>query len=399
MKLFGWGKSKDSQPQGRQQISKSDSRSGSYGLDRSSAMGPVMPGKGSGTSMRKQQGLFDSKDPSSVDAEAETEEKLQSDNIRFVFSHEREGLLAIGTFALEQLQSIRNTIDGHQKGAPDPAAAAADNERSAINLLALDEDVMQSSDDEDQLQRSWLAARQVCDLPVFGDALDDAAADSDNEQAPSPSPAAQNSSGVQQDECRALTIYKGNPNVNPPAERTPVIILAPELQSVLKQPFLPHWTDSVPLPLIGNVNEPGPFADNDYYSTRLCGLFNKTSPRSKRMPLVPAATGEDGNRIIPIEKASMLESKKSSFLNFAAQGGAMPSLRKLAKLWKSSCTSSSARIAPERNTSPQRTPQVPPPSGPRGAEGRRRVQAHERMVVDNQGHWIKDDEDFVVLEM
>lgn len=147
-------------------------------------------------------------------------------------------------------------------------------------------------------------------------------------------------------------------DVNPPAKRTPIFTLAPELQSALKQPFLPHWTDSVPLPLIANVNEPGSFADNDYYSTRLCGFFNKKLPRSKRMPLVPAATEEDGNRIIPIKKATMLEPKKSSFLNFAMQGEAMPSLRKLAKLWKSSCTSSSARIAPERNASPQRTPQV-----------------------------------------
>lgn len=169
-----------------------------------------MPIKGSGTSMRKQHGLFDSKDPSSVDAEAETEEKLQSDNIRFVFSTEREGLLAIGTFALEQLQSIRNTIDGRQKGALDPAAAA-DNERSVVNLLALDEDVMQSSDDEDQLQRSWLAARQVCDLPVFGDSFDDAAAESDNDQAPSPSPAAQNSSSAQQVSYICWSIRKWQP--------------------------------------------------------------------------------------------------------------------------------------------------------------------------------------------
>jgi len=159
-------------------------------------MGSVMPSKGTSTSVRSQRGLFDEgylNDTPTI-PEADSEEKLQ-DKIRFVFSHEREGLLAIGTFALEQLQSIRNTIDGDQRGA-DPG----DHEygfEAGVNLLALENDTMQSSDDEDQLQRSWLAARQTCDLPVFGDTYE-VDVESEPEEVPFEGPAAQNPTAVQQ---------------------------------------------------------------------------------------------------------------------------------------------------------------------------------------------------------
>ncbi|KAG0601837.1 hypothetical protein M758_11G141800 [Ceratodon purpureus] len=452
MKFFGWGKNKDPQPQTvLQQANKPDARSGSHGpLDRCkslSGMGSIMPNKGSSTTgMRKQQGLFGVEEERgllssarmpkvSSDDVADSEEKLQ-DKIRFVFSHEREGLLAIGTFALEQLQSIRNTIDGHLNATPEDGL---DSSASALD------DIMQSSDDEDQLQRSWIAARKTCDLPVFGDSVDTSGVESEAEKPPRYS---------DRDDSKALALYKPNPDPNTDSSSVkPVVLLTglpPEIRRALDpatallygKSFLPHWTDAVPPPVL--AKPPAPFVDEDYYSSRLCGLFSrkKSLSKSKRHDnqgqIVPAA-GEEKKRLIPIELAA--QETKKSILNFAAPG--VPSIGKLAKLWRASCKQSTARIAPERRspspvkdlpakgqalanvfasdevlTAPElqvMRPSIGLPAGacsPKVAEFRKRVQMHERMLNapgefrdsfessrDDYGHWIKDDEDFLVLEM
>lgn len=314
-----------------------------------------MPGKGSTTTgIRKQQGLFGvyeerylhssaSMPKVSTEDVADSEEKLQ-DTIRFVFSHEREGLLAIGTFALEQLQSIRNTIDGHQKATPEDGL---DTSTSALD------DMMQSSDDEDQLQRRWLAARKTCDLPVFGDTVDSSGVESEAEQAPRNS---------DHDDSKALALYKPNPNRKANSSSVkPIVLLTalpPEIRRALDpasallygKSFLPHWTDAVPPPIL--AKPPAPFVDEDYYSSRLCGLFSrKKSLKSKRHDnqgeIVPV-DGEEKKRMIPIELAA--QETKKSLLKFAAPG--VLSIGKLAKLWRASCKQSTARIAPERKPNP-----------------------------------------------
>jgi hypothetical protein len=281
-----------------------------------SGMGSVMPGKGSTGKIRKQQGLFGVEEEgylqrSASTKDADSEEKLQ-DTIRFVFSHEREGLLAIGTFALEQLQSIRNTIDGHQK--------------DELGSSALD-DAVQSSDDEDQLQRRWLAARQTCDLPVFGDSVDTSGGESEAERA--------------RDDSKALALYRPDRKANA-GNVKPVFLVTADIRS-----FLPHWTDVVPPPVVAK-----PFVDEDYYSSRLCGLFaRRKSVKSKRASnqgeIVPV-DGEEKKRMIPIELAA--QETKKSLMRLAAPG--VPSLGKLAKLWRASCTQSAARIAPARKPNP-----------------------------------------------
>ncbi|XP_024360138.1 uncharacterized protein [Physcomitrium patens] len=453
MKLFGWGKSKDPQPPLLQQVKKSDPFARSCnGRDRGTAgMGSFMPLKGNSTGVRKQQGLFDVEQEDYLLGCATTKPKVSNiddpdsdkkieDTLQFVFSHEREGLLAIGTFALEQLQSIRNIIDAHQK------SGDHDGYEAPNGASAMDSDMMQSSDDEDQLQRSWLAARKTCDLPVFGD-VESSRIESEPERAPTEGRYAS------PNQSKALTLYdNGNRTSNVAVK--PIVLLTslpPELRRILDPAsallygrsqlpdLVPHWTDSVPPPVVAKVE--GRSLDEVYYSSHLCGLLNfrkkpqksdrTLAKRSNAREIVPTP-GEEKKWMIPIERAED-ELAKTSFMKTLGSAG-LPSLGKLAKLWRATCKQSSARIAPERKPCPQQaskdpldipneevftSPIVKPSSRSgqlsKGAwslkveEFRRRAQRHERMVNtsiaecspsrDGSGHWIKTDEDFVVLEM
>lgn len=99
------------------------------------------------------------------------EDKLLQETIRFVFSHEQEGLLAIGTFALDQLAGVHLGLDGRLK----PPAATDDQSpsnyprrNSNVSRVQL---VLRSSDDEMD-ERSPINSIPVCkkkELPVFGD--------------------------------------------------------------------------------------------------------------------------------------------------------------------------------------------------------------------------------------
>lgn len=301
-----------------------------------------MPGRGNSTGIhRKQQGLFGVDDEcyhhsttsmpkastESHGDDADSEEKLQ-DRIRFVFSHEREGLLAIGTFVLDQLQSIRDTIDGHQKAAPENAYNSFSS--------ALD-DMTQSSDDEEQLQRSWLEARKTCDLPVFGDSVDTSEAESEAEQPP------------RSDDSKALALYKPNQTFTAPNPKPMVLLtsLPPEIRRAL---------DPASALLYGKsflAKSPTPFPDEDYYASRFCGVFSKrnaNAPKSKRhssQAIVPV-DGEEKKRMRAIELAA--QETKKSLLKFAAPS--VLSLGKLAKLWRSTCKQSTARIGLERKPNP-----------------------------------------------
>ncbi|KAG0608269.1 hypothetical protein M758_8G092900 [Ceratodon purpureus] len=475
MKLFGWGKSKEILPQTvLQQVKNSDPRNSRHGLDRGTSMGPKMPCKGTSTGVirNKQQGLFGVDDDgylhgastkqkvnsSGQDAKV-CDEKLQ-DTIRFVFSHEQEGLLAIGTFALEQLTAVRNAIDEHQK------AVAAGGHAQDQDGFESCTGMMQSSDDEVTPPRSWLAnpGKKTFELPVCGsDGVYTSGVESEAERGTDEEGPMRAFKGINQS--KALTFYKSSGNRTPIAGVKPIVLLTalpPELRKVFDPAnllyresqlpnFVPHWTDSVPPPVLARVD--GPCADDEsYYTSRFCGLFGskkKSSSHSKR--LSKRGTVHYVNEEVKELSTKVIDQDaKKSMLSFGSNG--MPSLGKLAKMWRSSCKQSSARIAPERNPSSPRPSQEfkgPPcaangiekgevftapapqlqsqsvprrlPTGacsPKVEEFRRRVamqqernnvqaSAHSGEVVrdgvgsnrDDGGHWIKTDSEFVVLEM
>lgn len=434
MKLFGWGKSKDKQPQTvSQPVKNPDPRIGRHGMDRGTFVGPPrMPCKGTspGVVRSQQQRLFGVDDDgylhgaSKVSQDAPVcDEKLQ-DTIRFMFRHEQEGLLAIGTFALEQLAAVRDAIDEHQK-------AGHGQDHDGVESYT---GMMQSSDDEDAVPRSWLAKART----------DMCESEAEREQS--------NASN----RCKAVTLYKHSGSRTPIAGVKPIVLLTalpPELRKVFDPAksqlptFVPHWTDSVPPPALARAD--GPCADEDsYYAPRFCGLFGskkKNSSNYKRL-------SKRGTVHFDNEEAKKLATKvidadaKKSMLSFGSNG--MPSLGKLAKMWRSSCKQSSARIAPERNpcsprpsqefkgppcgiergevlTAPAPQPQSLSPQRRRPtdacsskvAEFRRRVAMQERNKAqagahagevardsvgstwDGCGHWVKTDSEFVVLEM
>ena len=104
------------------------------------------------------------------------EERLQ-ETIRFVFSHEQEGLLAIGTFALDQLAGATAVphldVDRQIKTPPAPDHNVNSRRNSVSNVQVVIREV-HSSDDEIEPQptmRSPIAAacKKTESYPIFGD--------------------------------------------------------------------------------------------------------------------------------------------------------------------------------------------------------------------------------------
>lgn len=427
MKLFEWGKSKTLQPQTvLQQVKKSDPRSSNHGQDQGMH---TLPCKSS--NIRKQRGLFEVDDddylPSAkVGAKSSSgrapnqnnDEKLH-DTIRFVFSVEQEGLLAIGTFALEQLTATRDTRTDQKQ--------ISDGFESCTDFS-----------DEDHLPR---IAKSTCEFPSHiyssGDESDD---EEKLKQAAKP-------------DSKALSLYIGNRS--PVAGTKPFVLLnalPPELRQTLdlanprlhREPLhyvpLGHWTDSAAPPV---VVLPKANVDQDYYSSYFCGLFSsqKSSLRSETAKRISTQkkVAEDHEEF---STKPADQNAKKSLLNFGTSR--VPSIEKLAKLWRSSCLQSSARIAPERKSCSPRASQTSkgassneitsgevlttpvmlspgpcdnkmrPPGrifsedwSPKVAEFTRRAAMHERNMEEERrdgeendgGHWIKDDSEYVVLEM
>ena len=338
-----------------------DPRNSRHGLDRETSFGPRMPFKGSSTVIRNKQRLFGVDDDgylhgvtpkhkvnSSHNAPA-CDEKLQ-DTIRFVFSHEQEGLLAIGTFALEQLAAVRDAMEVHQK-----ETAAGGHDQDGFDSCT---GMMQSSDDEDALPRSWFAnaRKNSCELSVYE--LNDvyiSGVESEAERRP-------HEEGPRDlkefNHSKALALYKSKGNRTPIAGVKPIVLLTalpPELRKVFDPAnllygksqlptFVPHWTDSVPIPVLARKD--GPCADEEsYYSSRFCGLFgSKKKSSTKRLSKRGTVHTEHEECQKLSTKVTDQDSKKSMF-SFGSNG--MPSLNKLAKMWRSSCKQSSARIAPK----------------------------------------------------
>lgn len=329
-------------------------------------MGNTMPSKSTGSSgsTRKQQGLFGVDDNGYIHGGVSStskhkqngpdfgcDAKLQ-DTIWFMFSHEQEGLLAIGTFALEQLAAIRDTIDKHLK----QAESGLDSLKDSVTYESFT-CMMQSSDDEDELPRSL---QSKCELPVYGS--DFSASESEAERA-----SHEDSNVVKPayNQSKALTLYKCSGNRSPVTGTKPIVLLTalpPELRKcldpaspwVLRNSQLPtyaplgHWTDSAAPP---PVALPKANADQEYYASYFCGLFGSNrKPRSQ-------TRSDKSKRIVPIDNEDHKalattpidgpQAKKSSMPSFGSNG--VPSLQKLAKLWRSSCRQSAARNAPERS--------------------------------------------------
>ncbi|XP_024402115.1 uncharacterized protein [Physcomitrium patens] len=462
MKLFGWGKSKNPQQPVLQQVISPDWRNvRGQSLVRGTPIKPILPSKSGRTETRKQQGLLDlEEDGYHHDANVNhkvcadkmvSNEKLR-ETIRFVFSNEQEGLLAIGTFALDQLAMLRDTLvkEGYQ------------NEGTESGFESCTSGAMLSSDDEEQLQWSWVDARKTCDLPVYGSDVYIPGGDLEADQE------SRKQRIATANQYKALTLHKSKGNRTAIAGVKPIVLLTtmpPEFRKALDPVsallysksqlpnFAPHWTDHVPPPQPAKGEGPSP--DDEYhsdYSSRLCGLFT-----SKRKASKSSKSKNSQKEVALVEnkdkKYNELSEKetKKSVLKFGTNG--VPSIGKLAKFWRSSCKQSSARIAPEKTPCSPRvseefkgpsctangaesgevltTPALRPPSSahyrmsprnshptgacsPKVAEFRRRVAMHERVATalgelaredvggsgrDDFGHWVKTDSEFVVLEM
>lgn len=106
------------------------------------------------------------------------EDRLQ-ETIRFVFSHEQEGLLAIGTFALDQLAGVLEKLPAATATATDscggPVAATAGAAAAGRKLELRSSDEEADEDDEDDEEDEVLGShrqlfgRKRPELPVFGD--------------------------------------------------------------------------------------------------------------------------------------------------------------------------------------------------------------------------------------
>lgn len=324
-----------------------------------------MPCKGSSTGIRnKQQGLFgvdddgygSSKHRESISDVPACDEKLQ-DTIRFVFSHEQQGLLAIGTFALEQLTAVRNAIDEHQKAAAAAGGHGQDKYEACTGM-------MQSSDDEDSMPRTWLAnaRKNTREMPVYGS----------NDVYTSGVELEPERGSDEPNQSKALTLYNSTGNRIPIPGVKPIVLLTalpPELHKLFDPAnllygksqlpnFVPHWTDSVPPSVLAKAD--GLDADEEsYYSSRFCGLFGskkKSSSNSNRLSRRGTAQYIEDEDSKKLSTKVIDQDAKKSMLNLGSNG--MPSLAKLAKMWRSSCKQSSARIAPERSCSPPASPEL-----------------------------------------
>jgi len=91
------------------------------------------------------------------------EDRLQ-ETIRFVFSHEQEGLLAIGTFALDQIEGMR--LDPDIKPPATTTTTADQSCRLKSSSVSSMQVVFRSSDDETEFHHSSSKKKE---LPVFGD--------------------------------------------------------------------------------------------------------------------------------------------------------------------------------------------------------------------------------------
>lgn len=119
--------------------------------------------------------MVDSGIPGTV-VENSWEDRLQ-ETIRFVFSHEQEGLLAIGTFALDQLAGVLEKLPAATTTATEscggPVAATIPSSRRSGAAAAGRKLELRSSDEEEE-EEALGCHRQLFgwkrpELPVFGD--------------------------------------------------------------------------------------------------------------------------------------------------------------------------------------------------------------------------------------
>ena len=267
------------------------------------------------------------------------DEKMQ-ETIRFVFTHEQEGLLAIGTFALDQLAGIRNALEEnhHEKGADQLFGPGFDT--FSCNGGMVSENYYNETVDTDEEDKTWhqrwipgVTSGKKSEHPVFGDHKTECT-ETDHHKT------------SECNQSKALTLYKDNGRRSPNGLRPIVLLTAlpsdfkkidPALYSNNTPKLVPHWLEAVPPPLSSAVKEDSS-SDDEYYSTSMCGLFTT----KKKFP-----KGE--NKAVNCDQANP---KKT----LTKQGCKGMTMSKLGQLWRATCKStSSAKVAPEIKPSSARS--------------------------------------------
>lgn len=267
-----------------------------------------------------------------------SEDEKMRETIRFVFTNEQEGLLAIGTFALDQLAGVRAALEEnhHEKGADQLFGPRFDTFSCRGGVVSGNYSETVDTDEEDQTwHQRWMpgiTSGKKSELPVFGDHKTDWT-ETDHHKT------------SECNQSKALTMYTGNGRRSPNGLRPIVLLTAlpsdfkkidPALYSNNTPKLVPHWLESVSPPLSSAIKEDAS-SDDESYSTSMCGLF----ATKKKFP-------KDENKAANCDQAN----PKTTLTK---QGSKGMTLSKLGQLWRATCKSTaSAKVAPEIKTSPAR---------------------------------------------
>lgn len=392
MKFFGWGRKKDPspiQPTPHVEVKTSDDApprnlrpfgsSLRWGSRDDTVLGREQGGSSSlpRTSQDKD---FEALAKEMAESGVAWEDRLQ-ETIRFVFSHEQEGLLAIGTFALDQLAGVRLGLDINRlKPSPaTPATPATPTILPATPTLPVDHEssvssiqvALRSSDDEREMQHCCKRK----ELPVSGD----------------------------NDALSAL--HSGVVTTNP----RPVHILKPN----------PSCTGT------SITNSPDhDQSDEEFHMPGVCGLFGSRSRRTQKV-----GEKEKRKKMPPEKRVGNKEEQQCAVLQIRATGSPKKADRAKGSSSKRRLWHPPAEVTPEPETSAtaaRNSPQVSGvpcianvdlegrvfredlPSQPlessrsAGAGGERKI-VHSfgtgTWACGQNGKWIRTDSEFVVLEM
>ncbi|KAG0591548.1 hypothetical protein KC19_1G182800 [Ceratodon purpureus] len=330
MKFFGWGRKKDPPPiePAYQEFKDSDAAT-SINSPGSAVCGSVqLVGQDDQPKISTYQRVAippQSQDffgEAVVDMDSETWEVRLQETIRFVFRHEQEGLLAIGTFALDQLAGMTH-IDGRRKS---PAATEhrVNPRRNSFSSVEVVIREVRSSDDDNESHHSMRSPIPGCkrkeSYPVFGD--HDA------------------SSGVH---CRGLSVG-GTKSVTDKNQYPPCISYASANMTTQEAVSKPrgetrgHADSSTTLDHDHSDSE-------GFYSPGICGLFRSRSRRTQK------DSGKE-KRKKPPEKQKTISYSCEQLNEADSTKGSLGA--QLGRLWRSACTGSSdsAKVSPEKKPIP-----------------------------------------------
>lgn len=330
--------------------------------------------------------------PRSEAPEVAWEDRLQ-EKIRFVFSHEQEGLLAIGTFALDDLAGARFGLDiiepSRTSGNPSCCCNSTSSAISSIQHSDVDFD--------DAALTEFCQQHKRKELPVFGDhdALIDLQA-------------------VVESNVQVLPIQVLKPTVTTTNGADTAVGV------VTTQKQLQQREEKVCMSGVGFATSEHDDADvEESYSPAICGLFPSRSRRSQSKPVVEK---EKQRKKLPPESEANDAKKSVKSKGFCTS---------LARIWRSGCHGppATAEVSPEpqllrsessqsqgsgvpciANVEPELPKLVTPAqalpkaaAAAAGEVGERKRRGHSfgkgSWACAQNGKWIRTDSEFVVLEM